>query len=139
MLAEFLRQSMKGMKAPTEVYPLITVVTGASIGGIYMASRKLVTDPHLRRNLQQSSSESTTSFDHDMRVFEEERDNYLQHFHDPALRGPVSLDKQYLSSQQALAIDTGLQAQKRLQLQCQTAVIVLPLCSLLCLFQLSPP
>lgn len=72
-----------------------------------------------------------------MRVFEEECDNYLRHFHDPALRGPLSLDKQYLSSHQALAIGTGLQAQKRLQLQ--RPVIALPLCSLLCLFQLSPP
>ncbi|KAF9980654.1 hypothetical protein BGZ65_004833 [Modicella reniformis] len=50
MLAEFLRQSMRGMKAPTEVYPLLTVVTGASLGGTYMGFRKLVTDPHLRRN-----------------------------------------------------------------------------------------
>ncbi|KAF9125203.1 hypothetical protein BGW39_007595 [Mortierella sp. 14UC] len=45
-----MENSMKGMKAPTEVYPLITVVTGASIGGVYMASRKLATDPHLRRS-----------------------------------------------------------------------------------------
>ncbi|KAF9957178.1 protease B nonderepressible form [Mortierella alpina] len=41
MLAEFIRQSMRGMKAPTEVYPLVAVVTGASIGGTYMAFRKL--------------------------------------------------------------------------------------------------
>ncbi|KAG0241778.1 hypothetical protein BGX31_000889 [Mortierella sp. GBA43] len=50
MLAEFLRKSMRGMKAPTEVYPLLTVVTGASIGGTYMGFRKLATDPHLRRH-----------------------------------------------------------------------------------------
>ncbi|ORZ00037.1 hypothetical protein BCR41DRAFT_363613 [Lobosporangium transversale] len=51
MLAQFLRQSMRGMKAPTEVYPLVAVVTGASIGGSYMALRKLATDPHLRRHV----------------------------------------------------------------------------------------
>jgi hypothetical protein len=51
MLAEFLRQSLRGMKAPTEVYPLLTVVTGASIGGTYMGFRKLATDPHLRRHV----------------------------------------------------------------------------------------
>ncbi|KAG0347992.1 hypothetical protein BG005_011778 [Podila minutissima] len=48
MLGHTIRQAMKGMKAPTEVYPLVVVVTGASIGGTYMAFRKLITDPHLR-------------------------------------------------------------------------------------------
>ncbi|KAF9950731.1 hypothetical protein BGZ70_001246 [Mortierella alpina] len=48
MLSGVKKQSMRGMKAPTEVYPLVAVVTGASIGGTYMAFRKLVTDPHLR-------------------------------------------------------------------------------------------
>lgn len=43
------------MKAPTEVYPLVAVVTGASIGGTYMAFRKLVTDPHLRTSATRSS------------------------------------------------------------------------------------
>ncbi|KAI9238179.1 MAG: hypothetical protein BYD32DRAFT_414486 [Podila humilis] len=51
MLGQTIRQAMKGMKAPTEVYPLVAVVTGASIGGTYMAFRKLVTDPHLRNNV----------------------------------------------------------------------------------------
>ncbi|KAG0049906.1 hypothetical protein BGZ83_005252, partial [Gryganskiella cystojenkinii] len=55
MLAEFLRNSVRGMKAPTEVYPLITVVTGAAIGGTYMAFRKLATDPHLRRRAHVSA------------------------------------------------------------------------------------
>ncbi|KAG0013991.1 hypothetical protein BGZ80_010721 [Entomortierella chlamydospora] len=54
MLAEFLRQSLRGMKAPTEVYPLVVVVTGASIGGTYMAFRKLATDPHLRTQATRS-------------------------------------------------------------------------------------
>ncbi|KAG0236141.1 hypothetical protein BGW42_004025 [Actinomortierella wolfii] len=51
MLGEFLRNAVRGMKAPTEVYPLLAVVTAASIGGTYMGFRKLVTDPHLRRNM----------------------------------------------------------------------------------------
>ncbi|KAF9347855.1 protease B nonderepressible form [Mortierella sp. AD094] len=59
MLAEFLRQSLRGMKAPTEVYPLVAVVSGASIGGTYMAFRKLVTDPHLRTQATRTPSIKT--------------------------------------------------------------------------------
>ncbi|KAF9158060.1 hypothetical protein DFQ26_008020 [Actinomortierella ambigua] len=49
MLGQFLRNSARGMKAPTEVYPLLVVVTGASVAGTFMCIRKLATDPHLRR------------------------------------------------------------------------------------------
>ncbi|KAF9433572.1 protease B nonderepressible form [Entomortierella beljakovae] len=48
MLGPFLKQSFKVMKAPVEVFPLVAVVSGASIGGVYMGFRKLATDPNLR-------------------------------------------------------------------------------------------
>ncbi|KAG0030253.1 hypothetical protein BGZ81_002887 [Podila clonocystis] len=62
MLGQTIRQAMKGMKAPTEVYPLVAVVTGASIGGTYMAFRKLATDPHLRTSATRSSRQRKAHF-----------------------------------------------------------------------------
>ena len=50
MLAELFRTTMRGMKAPMEAYPLVIVVSGAAVGGTFMAFRKLATDPHLRRH-----------------------------------------------------------------------------------------
>ncbi|KAF9113886.1 hypothetical protein BGX27_000642 [Mortierella sp. AM989] len=45
-----VQQSVRGMKAPVEVYPLVTVVTGASMFGTYIAFRKLTTDPDIRHH-----------------------------------------------------------------------------------------
>ncbi|KAF9924627.1 hypothetical protein FBU30_005423 [Linnemannia zychae] len=56
MLGEFVKKTFQGMKPPVDVLPLITLVTGASVGGAYMAMRKLATDPHLRRQMSPNAS-----------------------------------------------------------------------------------
>ncbi|KAG9070710.1 hypothetical protein KI688_008249 [Linnemannia hyalina] len=79
---------------------------------------------------------STMSFDHDMRIFEEVCDNYLRHFRNPALRGPVSLDNLPLSFFTPSVYTRNrdrtdledirtewLEVQKRLRLQNRTALI----------------